>query len=257
MTRNPQHRASPRVEPLEGRCVLSAVATLPRPTVAIRLNLSDGTGLEAVLYALRGGPGSEFLRVVRRQVNINRTILEFASGQRKELIVKGVAIKTPKLAPAYTGPQLDQFNPTAAGALLLPRGRIELGAILRGPIDRPETVTYVWGLDRGGGTVRDDGFGPAGTAYDAYVSVTRSGGAVAASITDLKTGAVTPLDPSVVKIQGPAIRVFLPRAATLLPPNGAPLAQYRFSFWTRSGPGGASDLAGFLPSAGTVPVARA
>ena len=151
MTRPPRRRATPRLEPLEGRVVLSAVAALPRPTVAVLYNFSDGTGLAAVLSALRGGPGNEFVRVLRREVNVRRTIAEFASGQRSELVVPGFAIKTPKLNAAYTGPQLDQFNPTAAGALLLSRGRLELAAIMRGPIDRPEPVTYVWGIDRGGG----------------------------------------------------------------------------------------------------------
>lgn len=249
--------APPCVELLEGRVVPSTMAVAPKPVVAIKLNLADGTGLEAVLAALRGGPGSEFLKVVRRQVNVNKTILQFGIGTRTELVVKGVVIKTPKFAASYTGPKLDQFNPTAAGVLLLPKDRIELGAIMRGPIDRPEPVTYVWGLNRGGGTARNDGFGPSGVAYDAYVSVTRANGAITASVTDLKTGAVTPLDPSVVKIQGPTIRVFLPKASTLLPSNGLAIAKYKFSFWTRSGPNGLADLAGFLPNSGSAPVSKA
>src|SRR5689334_23049246 len=112
-------RVRPVVEPLEGRLALSHAAPMV-PTVAAKINLSDGSGASAILSALHGGAGSEFVTLLRRGVpNVNAMIRAFALGRRSEVDVKGFAVKTPHFQPQYTGPHLDQFNPTAAGAVLL------------------------------------------------------------------------------------------------------------------------------------------
>lgn len=254
MRRPRAHRLRPVLESLEGRVVLSHAAP-PAGMVAARINLADGSGAPAILAALNGGAGSEFVTLIRRGVpNVNAVLRQFVLGTRTELQVKGFAVKTPHFQPQYAGPKLDQFNPTAAGAVLLKDGRLELGAILRGPIDRPEPVTYSWGMDRGSGAADPEGLGVPGARYDAVVRVTRSGQDLGASITDLKTGAVTPLASSAVQIQGPTIRVFLTNPAGLLPSTGKPLAKYSFFFSTRSGPGGPATVGGFVPSTHSIPI---
>src|SRR4051812_39246644 len=112
MHTRPRHRLNPVVEPLEGRVVLSHAPAL-RATVAEKaINLADGSGAGAILAALNGGAGSEFVTLIRKQVrNVNGTILQFAAGRRSELDVKGFAVKTPHLTDTYKGPHLDQFNP--------------------------------------------------------------------------------------------------------------------------------------------------
>lgn len=217
-------RASLTVEPLEGRSVPSHIAAMPAMVGAKAINLADGSGAGAILSAVNGGPGNEFVTLIRRQVpNVNAVLRQFVTGRRDALQVAGFAVKRPHLEPGYTGPQLDQFNPTAAGAALLRDGRLELGAILRGPIDLPIATTYVWGIDRGGGAAGPAGFGPSGVNYDAFVSVTRTGSSVSASVADLKAGTTTSIDPANVNIQASTIRVFLSDPARLLPSTGRPL----------------------------------
>ncbi len=251
----PHNRRVPiAVEPLEGR-YLQAALTPVLHRVAIAGNQSDGSGAQAILAALNGGAGREFVTLIRRGFpNVGALVRQFVLGQRTSASVNGFSVKIPKLQPLYTGPQLDQFNPTAAGAVLLKDGRLELAAIMRGPIDLPVATTYVWGIDRGARVSDPEGFGLPGLRYDATVSVTRVGSSVTAAVTDRTTGAITTLDPSVVKIEGPTIRVFLANPSTLLPSTGKPLSRYQFAFWTRSGAGGIADVGGFIPSTTSIPI---
>jgi hypothetical protein len=246
MIRPARPRLIPSLENLEGRVVLSHM-------VSAKLNLSDGSGASAILSALHGGAGSEFVTLIRREVpNVNGVLLQFVTGKRKELDIKGFAVKTPQFLSTYTGPHLDEFDPTAAGAVILKGGALELGAIMRGPIDRPEPVTYVWGISRGGGSLGPAGFGPSGVSYDAYVSVTHSASGTTASVTDLRTGVTQALAPSSVTINGPTIRVFLNNVSAQLPSTGLPLNKYRMAFWTRGGPDGAAGIGGTIPTTGSI-----
>ena len=246
MKSSTRHRLVPSLENLEGRVVLSHI-------VSAKANLSDGSGAPAILSALTGGAGSEFVTLIRREVpNVNGVLTQFVLGRRTELDIKGFAVKTPQFASTYTGPHLDEFNPTAAGAVILKTGTLELAAIMRGPIDRPEPVTYVWGISRGGASLAPSGFGPSGVSYDAYVSVTHSASGTSASVTDLRTGATQPLASSSVRIDGPSVRVFLNNPSTALPSTGLPLAKYRMAFWTRGGPDGSAGIGGTIPSNGSI-----
>jgi hypothetical protein len=242
------------VESLEGRQVLSQVSVLLRmPVVALAVNGSDGSGVGAILSALNGGAGSEFVTLIRSQMpNVNSIVRQFALGRRTEFAVKGFDVKIPKLLPTYTGPQADQFNPTAAGAVILKDGRLELAAIMRGPIDQPVPTSYVWGLDRGSASPDPEGYGQSKLRYNATVSVTVKGADIRAVITDLKTGSVTALDPSSVRIEGPTIRVFLSSPSKLLPSTGQGLTKYRFSFWTKNGAGGIETIGSFVPNSSTI-----
>jgi hypothetical protein len=253
-----------QVEALESRQVLSHAPSAAgllashlrlAGMAALQTNTADGSGASAILNALRGGAGSEFTTLIRRGVpNLNSVIRQFALGRRSEISVKGFAVKLPHFQPAYNGPQLDQFNPTAAGAVILKDGRLELGAIMRGPIDLPIATTYSWGIDRGGAPADPQGYGMPGLRYNSTVSITRDGSTLMASIKDLNTGAVTALDPSSVKIQGPTIRVYLNNPSSLLPSTGAPITKYNFAFWTSSGDHGISSIGGFVPGTQSIQV---
>lgn len=241
------------VEVLEGRQVLSHPPSLAG-LIASYANSADGSGASAILNALHGGAGSEFATLIKRGVpNVNAVIRQFALGRRTELNVKGFSVKIPHFQPQYTGPQLDQFNPTAAGAVLLKNGQLELGAIMRGPIDLPIATTYTWGIDRGGAAADPQAFGMPGLQYNSVVSVTRVGSTVSGFIKDLNTGAVTPLDPASVRIQGPTIRVYLNNPSSLLPSTGRPIAKYNFAFWTSSG-GGIQSIGGFVPGTHSIQI---
>jgi len=253
-TRRRRKRFGLNVESLEGRQVMSHAPT-PAGLIAAYANSADGNGVAAIMNALRGGAGSEFVTLIRRGIpNVNSVIRQFALGRRSEISVKGFSVKTPHFQPQYTGPQLDQFNPTAAGAVFLKNGQLELGAIMRGPIDLPIATTYSWGIDRGGSAADPQGFGMPGLRYNSIVSVTRVGSTVTASIKDLNTGTVTPLDPSGVRIQGPTIRVFLNNPSSLLPSTGLPITKYNFAFWTSSGGDGIHSIGGFVPGNHSIPI---
>lgn len=244
-----------RVESLEGRALLAQVLPGPSMVRVAARNPADGSGVQAILAALNGGAGSEFVTLIRRGVpNIGAVVRQFALGQRTSLTVNGFAVKTPKLLPSYAGPQLDQFNPTASGAVLLRNGQLELAAIMRGPIDLPVATTFVWGIDRGSAASDPEGFGLPKLRYDAVVSVTREGSTITASVTDRNTGQVTALDPSSVRIDGPTIRVFLDNPAQVLPTTGKPIQKYKFSFWTRSGEGGIETVGSFVSPSGSIPI---
>jgi hypothetical protein len=252
------------VEALESRQVLSHVPSPaglfashlePARMAALRVNTADGSGAAAILNALRGGVGSEFTTLVRRGVpNLNSVIRQFTLGTRSEISVKGFAAKIPHFQPGYAGPQLDQFNPTAAGAVILKDGRLELAAIMRGPIDLPIATTYSWGIDRGGSASDPQTYGMPGLRYNSIVSVTRDGSTLTASIKDLNNGTVTALDPSSVKIQGPTIRVYLSNPSSLLPSTGAPITKYNFAFWTSSGDQGISSIGGSVPGTHSIQI---
>ena len=215
----------------------------------------DGSGAGAIMNALGGGAGGEFVTLLRRSLpNPSAVLRQFANGTRTEVDVKGFAAKIPRFQPSYRGPQLDQFDPTAAGAVILRDGRLELAAIMRGPIDLPVATTYRWAIDRGAGTPDPQGLGLPGLAYDAVVSVSRVGTNVSATIADLKAGSTTVLDPSAVNIQGPTIRVTLANPSTALPSTGLPTSSYRFTFWTSDGSAGAASIGGFVPGSGMLQV---
>ena len=234
-------RHRPIIEPLEGRLVLSHAPT--------------GAGAGAILGALAGGAGSEFVTLIRREVpNPSAVLGQFATGRRTEIDIKGFSAKLPGFLPTFQGPHLDQFDPTAAGALILGDGRLELAAILRGPIHLPVATTFNWGIDRGAGTSDPQGLGLPSLRYDAVVSVTRSDTAVGASVTDLRTGVTTPIDAGSVSIQGPTIRVFLANPTASLPSTGQPTSSYRFAFWTSDGSGGPASVGGIVPGSGTLQV---
>ena len=241
------------VEPLEGRVLLAQV--LPRPaSVHVAGNTSDGSGYPAILAAINGGVGSEFVTLIRRGVpNLGLVIRQFLSGQRDSLTVKGFAAGPAKFQPLFQGARFDQFKPVAVGAALLRDGRLELAAIVDGPIDYPLATTFVWGINRGTATNDPEGFGQANLRYDAIVSVTRAADAtVTASVKDLKTGTVTPINASAVTIEGATIRVFLQKPSEILPSTGKSIAQYKVAFWTRTGPGGIETVGAFMPPSGSI-----
>jgi hypothetical protein len=242
----PRHGFVPRVEGMESRALLSGLGAW-RPSVAmLARNTRDGDGTAAILAALRGGPGAEFLAQARKHVrNVQSVLLGFATGARTKLEVPGFAAVKPGLLETYTGPRFDQFKPVAAGAVLLAGGKtLSLGAIVDGPIDYPLPVNYVWGLDLGRGS-RNLWAEHPGVKADTLIRVSRSAtGAVTLTLTDLVAGTTQELDPRLVKIAGPTVRVRLKLAQ--LPDAGAGVRAGTFSFWSESGPGGIETIGAIL-----------
>ena len=192
------------------------------------------------------------MTLIRRQVpNLSRVIRGFVSGQRDQFTTNGLAVKTPRFEDAYTGVRLDQLSATAAGAILLPDGRLELAGIMRGPIDDGRLSVYSFGIDRGGSLATAPN--RPGIRYDALVTVSRDASGVSGTILDLETNTTTPIDPSNIQIVGPTLRVFI--NPSTLPSNGLSLNRYRFALWTsNSHTGRPETIASFVPGAESIPI---
>src|SRR4051794_30914070 len=96
--RRSPRRLAPTVESLESRTVLSSLPSARAIVAAKAINLADGSGAGAILSAINGGPGNEFVTLIRRQVNINAALRQFVTGRKTEFDLKGVGIKAPHFA---------------------------------------------------------------------------------------------------------------------------------------------------------------
>ena len=254
-----------RVEGLEGRALLSGVpglGALPlasgRPPAGILDGVKiDPAAVSAVMNALGGGAGSEFVTLLQRQVpNLTSLIQDFTSGRRTEFTAPGIAFKIPSWNESYTGPRHDSLNATLASAVATPNNVLQLVAVTRGPFNEAAPSQVVFGIDRGAGASLGPIFASRpGITPDALVTVNVGpyGSGNTATVTDLKTGQTTTIDPSRVNVIGPVVRVSVDLAA--LPSTGQPTSKYRFAMWTRSQPtGGIEAVGSFVPGSSMVTV---
>lgn len=247
-------------ESLEGRSLLSATPfqQFVQPVAAqigsygvvsglggVRI---DPVAVQAILSALRGGPGNEFASTILRQVpNPMGIVRSFISGQRTEYVTRGAAFKVPRFQEAFaSGPRYDHLSILASGGILQQRGTsFQFGAILLGPYDENATAQIVFGIDRGSGAGRQALFASRpGITPDALVTVTIGpyGREATGKVTDLVSGVETAIDPAAIRILGSTIRVIVP--SSVLPSTGLPTSKYRFAAWTHAGVGGGIETVG-------------
>jgi hypothetical protein len=253
----------PALDPLEGRTLLSSLnAPASLPSGLIQGIEQQGiktvpAGVAAILSALSGGPGSEFVALVRKQIpNPLALVLQFESGARTEASINGVTFRVATILSTFTGAPYDYQAAVAAGAVLLPKNVLELGAILRGPNRSPAPGYYVFGIDRGSGATLGPRFAERpGITPDALVTITvdTNNTNPSGTITDLRTGAVSTISPSAIQFEGSTLRVFVDAAQ--LPSTGFPISKYRFDFWVQSQLNGNFGTVGsFLPDAAEIPI---
>ena len=255
----------PRVEGAESRILLSTAAHphISMPTVLVTHTqpaaiTTDPGGVAAITSALRGGAGSEFVRLIRSEVrNVNSVIRGFITGKLTQYIVPGFAVKIPNFQSLYTGPTYDHLAATVAGAISLKNHQLELAGIMRGPFNEAVPGYVVFGLDRGAGATVGPRFANLpGITPDMIVTITVApqGASAAGTITDLTTGAVTSIDPSRIKVAGPTVRVYLD--SSQVPSKGLQTAKYRFDMWTQNTLGDIDTVASFLPESSMIQVGR-
>ncbi len=158
------HRLNRRTlgfEPLEGRALLSTVGLegVERAATAILARIhaptitdAAGGGEGAILNAILGGAGHEFVALAEKEVrNIFAVAAEFSTGNH-QVIVPGLVVKTPNWQSQFTAFKHDVLSLNVGGAILLKGKKIELAAIARGPYTTsPFTNQVVFALNRGAG----------------------------------------------------------------------------------------------------------
>jgi hypothetical protein len=244
-------------ESLEGRALLSVAGASPhhgpvdvgrvqRPVISL-----SGPGEGAILSAINGGAGHEFITLIRREVhNVNAVILKFATGAITEYTIPGFFVRSPGFQPLYTGGQFDRMLLVAAGAVLLKGNVLELGAIANGPFARSEaTSQVVFGINRGEGSSLGAVFpSEPGITPDALVTITIGpfASSYSGTITDLTTGATQAISPNDIQINNVAVRVLV--NSNQIPSKGLPLKKYTFASWTELSPYTGINLVGsFAP----------
>src|SRR5262245_24689538 len=98
------------VETLEGRALWRglAPANVMRQRAAIVGKIragsiqTDPAGVSAIMNALRGGLGSEWVALIRSQVrNVGSVINGFVSGRYSTYSIPGLTVKTPNVQPGF------------------------------------------------------------------------------------------------------------------------------------------------------------
>ena len=265
MSRHRSARSRFQVAELEGRVMLSHVpiAGLAHPTAELaRRHPGDFTtnpaGVAAILSALHGGAGHEFVTLIHKEVhNLGSVILGFETGRITQYSIPGFVAKIPNAQSDYTGPSLDRMFLTEAGALLLKGGRLELGAITRGAFFASGTTSsVVFGLDRGMGSSLGPAFSQRpGITPDFEVTVTVGPYAqsYSATMTDMVTGVTTNIPTNEIQVDGPVVRVFL--NVGQIPSEGLPVPHYKFAAWTTTVPSaGIASVGSFAPESTMIPI---
>jgi hypothetical protein len=231
-------------------------AILARPAVPALSFPSAGES--AVMNAVFGGAGHEFVQLALREVhNVGAIVSEFESGALSQFSAPGLAFKKTNLQPLYTGLPHDTLSLNAAGAVILKRKTIELAAIVRGPFTTTPRTTYiVFALNRGAGARLGPAFSSRpGITPDATVTVEVGpyGVGNSAWITDLTTGATQSINPAVISVAGPTVRLLL--SASQLPSEGLPINKYTFAVWTETETNAPiSQVGSFIPEDSMVPI---
>ncbi len=258
-------KTRPTLETLEGRALLSGLDTalVAKVQAAVVSQLvprgitTDPAGVSAVMNALNGGLGSEWVSLIRNRVrNVRSVVGGFVSGRYTAYSIPGFTVRTPGVQPQFVGQPYDQLLPTAAGAAVFKKNVVELGAIMRGPFHNPETSYYVWGLNRGAGQRLGPIFASRpGITPDLLVTLTVGpyGSTATGKITDLTANTDQDIPSSSIQIRGPVVRVFL--NTNQFPSAGVPIQKYRFAFWTQTQPGrDITTVPSFAPDASMIPI---
>jgi hypothetical protein len=258
---------NPIVEPLEGRALLSMTWAetphhRPGPAILARLHaerINDASaGKAAILSAIFGGAGHEFVTLAQKEVrNIQAVAAQFGSSAPHQFTAPGLVAKTPNLQSGYTGLPHDVLSLTVGGAIILKRKEIELAAIVRGPFTTtPFSSEIVFAINRGAGASLGPKFPQRpGITPDALVTVTVGpyGQNNSATVTDLTSGLTSPLNPSLIQVKGPVVRVLV--SSNQLPSKGFALKNFRFAIYSQLEHNAGFELTGsFVPENSMIPI---
>lgn len=151
--------------------------------------------------------------------------------------------------PSYTGPHAADLDVLDAWFTLDGAG-FHLRSRQAGPIDPTSGHLFVWGVNRGQGTIGFPTIAP-GVLFDAVLAI--NPGAATNSVRDLKTGIGRALPVGAVTFSGNFLQIDVP--TDYLPSTGFALNEYTANLWPRSGAGGINVIADFAPDNSNITVA--
>lgn len=266
MNRREIRRQRFQVEALEGRALLSGfgperphrdgaaiLARVQRPEISF-----NSAGKSAVINALLGGAGHEFVALALKEVKNPLGVAEgFADGSITQYTVPGIVVKQINLQSGYTGLPHDILALNIGGAVVLKGHKLELGAIVRGPFTTtPFGTNIVFAINRGaGGRLGPYYASRPGITPDALVTVSVGayGQNDSATITDLTTGTTQPISSPVISVAGPTVRILL--NTSQLPSEGFKLKDYTFAVWTETQLNAPiQDVGSFVPEDSMIPI---
>ena len=152
------------------------------------------------------------------------------------------------LSPSYTGPHDPDLDVLEAW-FTFDGTNFHLRSRQAGPINTASGHLFVWGINRGGGTVGFPGLAP-GVLFDAVLAI--NPGIATNSVRDLPAAVSRPLPVGAVQVSGDVLEITVPKA--LLPSTGFALDQYTANLWPRSGVGGLEVIADFAPDNSNIAV---
>lgn len=140
--------------------------------------------------------------------------------------------------PSFTGPHNGDLDAVSA-QVFFDGANFTFTSTLNGIVGTTPTGLYVWGIDRGAGTV---GF-PAiasGVTFDAIFAINPAG---TSTVRDLISGTATNI--SAITVSGATVTGVVPASA--LPSRGLAPTSFLVNLWPRSGAGGNNVIADFAP----------
>lgn len=163
-------------------------------------------------------------------VGITMTVLGLAGPSFAEEIPDAVG----DFLPGYTGPHDPGLDVVAHGATLL-GDRVIFYGRMAGPIAPTQAIggLYIIGVDRGLGTPRFAGRAPVigpNVLWDSVVRVNPNGTGL---FNNIITGAVTPLNPADIVIDGNEFTASVPLTA-MLPAATRPPCAWTYNLWPRN-----------------------
>ena len=231
--RRKANKARAEVEALEGRQVLSHLV---------------GHGLEMAHHGHHGQA------IALPSLRMERS---------HEVIRAGIAVKAPQFYEFYTG-RMDPGLNARLSTARVSHGSLVLTGVMQGPINTSPTGEdqesyFVFGVNRGTGSVIAPFPNRPNVIFDSVVSVNVEEEGITGTVTDFtkpRGEGTTTLPADSVRVRGAMVRVSVP--LSLLEPTAArPVNQWGINLWPRSElpPADFHTVASFVPEDATFPVA--
>jgi hypothetical protein len=228
--RGQSHRASPSLEHLETRALLSHL----EPTISSALPAAQSQGSAA-----------------QEEMLFQQSL---SPHPLSEVFHNGRVEKQPMFYPFYTGPRLPNLDVLGAkGRLIRDGGFVFTGHVL-GTINASAQTFFVWGVNRGGASPPGPFPGRPQIYFDAEVIVATNPNGVEGEVERLNNKgqviSTSSLANNAVVFNKNQIQVFVPSVfLRSTSPAGTtdPQNHYSYAFWAGTSPSDPTGISGFVP----------